>query len=199
VQVQSERFLTVSAKAMMQESAQDPKLEMVAEVLHGGANVSLELHGASMLPALWPGDVLTVRPIADDELVIGDLVFVFRGGRSFVHRLIRRLKLGGCPCWITRGDAVRHEDTPLSTSQVLGRVARIRRGSRDLAPSRKLSRTQRAFAWLLWHSARINGIILRIHVFRLNLAQVGFAKALRNLFEPTRENFSFPSSRTSHS
>lgn len=184
---------------MTPESAPHPKLEMVAEALHRGASVSLELHGSSMLPELWPGDVLTVGPVMDHELAIGDLVFVVRGGRSFVHRLIRRLKADGGSCWITRGDANLHQDTPLYTSQVLGRVVHIRRGSRNLSPNVEPSRAQRAFAWLLRHSARMRGVVLRLHAFRLSLGQIGIAKALRNRFAPARGNLGLQSSRISHS
>jgi signal peptidase I len=184
---------------MTQPSVADAKLQMVIESLQCGASVFLELQGTSMLPALWPGDVLTVAPMSGDELATGDLVFVVRAGRSFVHRLVGKMELDGCPSWITRGDSVREEDTPLTTSQVRGRVVSIRRGSRNLIPNRKPSHTDRAFSWMLCHSARITGLVLRIHEFRLNLSRIGLAASLRNFFEPARGVFGFQRSRASHS
>lgn len=182
---------------MTPKATQNPKLEMVAEALRRGASVSLDLQGTSMLPALWPGDVLTVDPVSHEGLAMGDLVFVAREGRSFVHRLIRRSTFDGCVCWISRGDATRHEDMPLTASQVLGRVVHIRRGHCTLTPSRNLSCLHRGFAWLLRHSARTIGIVLRIHRFRLDQEQMDPAKIFRNLIDSTRGSADIQSARSS--
>ena len=199
MQVQSERLLTVATNPMMRDLGQDPKLEIVAEALRHETSVTLALRGTSMLPALWPGDLLTVDAVINDELVVGDLVFVVRGGRSFVHRLVRRLEVDAGSWWITQGDAILHEDTPLRTSQVLGRVVHIRRRGLNLFPARNPSNTHRTFAWLLRRSARIRGIVLRIYLFRLSLAEIGLLEASRNLIGPTRGNLPLQSSRAFHS
>src|ERR1039458_6150780 len=129
------------------EDHEDPKLGLAAEMLRGRGTVRLELRGTSMLPSLWPGDLLTIQCAANDEVVSGDIVLVMRDNRFFVHRLIERRQDQNRLLWITKGDAVPHEDPPVAASELLGRVTGIRRANRSVVPSRRVSLLKSVLAW----------------------------------------------------
>jgi signal peptidase I len=112
------------------------RLELAAEILQRGERINLRVQGASMLPSLFPGDVLTIRRCDPREIVAGDIVFFRREGRCFAHRVAERMT-GGTACRMrTRGDALTDCDPPVSESEVLGRVTHVERNGRRLPPPR---------------------------------------------------------------
>jgi hypothetical protein len=117
------------------EAREDHKLELTAEMLRCRGTVQLRAWGTSMLPSVWPGDVLTIQGVAHDELVPGDIVLALRDNRFFVHRLIERRELQDCTLWITRGDAMPCNDPPSTALGLLGRVASILRANRSFVPN----------------------------------------------------------------
>ena len=153
------------------EGRQDSKLGLAAEVLRCGGTVHLELRGTSMLPSLWPGDLLTIQSAACDEVVPGDIVLVLRDNRFFVHRLVEKRQSQDCLSWITRGDAIRHNDPPVAASDLLGRVARIRRANRSFVPSRRVSQFRSVLAWTQWRWDRFRNLALRIHAEHLRVGR----------------------------
>ena len=145
----------------MTEAREDHKLELATEVLRSGGAIRLQALGTSMLPSLWPGDVLCIEHATGKDMVAGDIVLVARGGRFFVHRLIEKDE----PQWITRGDSLPQNDPPLAEAQVLGKVSLIRRTTGDIVPQPRLSVFGRALAWMLCRSDLIRNFALRIHSF----------------------------------
>src|SRR5580700_10685991 len=109
------------------EDLDDPKLGLAAEMLRSQGTVLLKAWGMSMLPSVWPGDLLTIQSAAFDEVVPGDIVLVLRDSRFFIHRLVERRRDQDRILCITRGDAMPHNDPPTAASELLGRVASIRR------------------------------------------------------------------------
>jgi hypothetical protein len=141
------------------------KLNLWVESLRCCGSVVLKAWGTSMLPSVWPSDLLTIQNVSTEEIVPGDIVLVLRNHRFFIHRLVeKRPGLHG-HSWITKGDAMRHNDPPVTG--LLGRVTEIRRGNRSLAPRRRMSRVQSAMAWILGHSHRFRNLALRVHAVRL--------------------------------
>lgn len=111
-------------------------LELAAELLQRGERMSLRVRGSSMLPSLFPGDVLTFRRCAPAEIVVGDIVLFMREGRCFVHRVSERMAGGASARLRTRGDALSSCDAPLVETEVLGRLAAVERKGRRLPPPR---------------------------------------------------------------
>ena len=142
---------------------EDPKLGLAAEMLRCGGTVRLRAWGASMLPSVWPGDLLTIQSAAHDEVVPGDIVLVTRDNRFFVHRLVETRQDGDCFSWITKGDSMPQNDSPAAASELLGRVVGISRANRSCIPSRRVSLLQSALAKMLCHSDRLRALALRIH------------------------------------
>jgi signal peptidase I len=62
--------------------------ELAAEVIRSFGSLRLRVVGASMLPAVWPGDLLSVRSDDAAEAVPGDIVVFKREGRLVAHRVV---------------------------------------------------------------------------------------------------------------
>jgi hypothetical protein len=139
-----------------------------------------------MLPSLWPGDLLTIQRAAYDEVVSGDIVLVMRDNRFFVHRLVERRRVQDCLSWITRGDAMPGDDAPVGESDLLGRVAGVRRGNRSFVPSRRVSLLHSAVAWMLCRCDRFRNLTLRIHAAHLQAGSTRAGQFFRGLFGAER-------------
>jgi Peptidase S24-like len=146
---------------VMTEAHEVHKLELAAEVLAAGGTLRLQALGTSMLPSIWPGDVLSIERKAGGEMVPGDIVLVARDGRFFVHRLIGKLESG----WITRGDSLPQNDEPVAEDQVLGKVSLIHRKTGVIVPGRWVSLFRRAQAWMLCRCDFLRNLALRVHSF----------------------------------
>jgi len=180
------------------EDRENPKLGLAAEMLRCHGAVQLKTWGASMLPSLWPGDLLTIQSAAYDEVVSGDIVLVMRDNRFFVHRLVERRRVQDCLLWITKGDAMPHNDPPVGASGLLGRVAGVRRGKRSLAPRRRVSRLHSMLAGMLCHWDQFRNLTLRIHAARLQAGPTAVRQSFRSVFGAVRGITGTTPSRTSH-
>ena len=124
---------------LMTEPREDHRLNLAAEILESGGVIRLQAFGASMLPSIWPGEVLVIESKTGQEIVSGDIVLIARDGRFFVHRLIGRR----CSYWITRGDSMPRNDPPSAAPELLGRVSAIHRKRRVVIPQPGVSLTVR--------------------------------------------------------
>jgi len=184
--------------AFTPEDREDPKLGLAAEMLRSCGVVHLELRGTSMLPSLWPGDLLTIQSADDDEIVPGDIVLVLRHKRFFVHRVVERRRAQDRFWWITRGDAIPDNDLPVSASELLGLVTGIRRANRSCVPSRRVSMFRPAVARMLHRSDRFRNITLRIHAVCLRTRQMRAGHFLGSIFGAVRGIPGISPSRISH-
>ena len=178
----------------MLEAPADTKLGLAAELLRGRGTFHLKARGASMLPSVWPGDLVTIQSAADDEVVPGDIVLVLRDNRFFVHRLVERRLVQDCLLLIMRGDAMPHNDLPAAASQLLGRVTRIRRGNRSLVPTRRVSVFQSAVAWVLCHCDRFRNLMLHLHAASLHASAARAGQSFYGVFGLVRMISDIPTS-----
>lgn len=128
-------------KALQQRSG----CELIAEVTGSFGEVCLKVTGSSMMPVIWPDDVITVQREMDD-LQPGQIVLYRRGETLVAHRIV---------CvhegfLITRGDSLANDDPPIGEPDVVGRVTGIVRDGRCLHPSQSL--WQRAGSYVLQRS-----------------------------------------------
>lgn len=142
------------------------QLELAAEILASGGKIKLRARGISMLPTLWPGDLLTVEGASCHQAAPGDLVLVLVNQRPLIHRVRERLEYDGRIRWITRGDAVPQSDPPVPPSDLLGRVSSVQRSRRAIVPTRRFSPTAQVLGWLLCHWDRFRSVCLRLHLLR---------------------------------
>ncbi|MGH7880775.1 MAG: S24/S26 family peptidase, partial [Candidatus Binataceae bacterium] len=114
--------------------------ELVAEALRAGREVKFRALGSSMIPAVWPGDVLTARPVNTAFPRIGEIALTMSDRGLRAHRVVERRESGQPIVIVTRGDALPASDPIGPASAVLGTiVARNGRplgsGSRNPLPS----------------------------------------------------------------
>ena len=56
---------------MNAEGCEECKCSLAAEVLQSSGHLKLRATGASMLPTLWPGDLLTIQYSNFDQVELG--------------------------------------------------------------------------------------------------------------------------------
>lgn len=129
---------------------------LFADVLRQFSTARLVVTGASMLPAIWPGDVLTIQRNELAELRAGEIVLAQRDGKLIAHRV----KSAVGDRLITQGDSMPQCDPPFTASEILGRVVSILRDGRNIPVEQ--SRWQRAASAILRRSDFCMRMTLRI-------------------------------------
>lgn len=154
------------------ERRQDHKCGLPVEILRSAGSLRLEALGMSMLPTIWPGDVLSLESLSSDSVVAGDIVLVLRTGRFFIHRAIE--KRGDV--WITRGDSMPKPDQTTGDDVLLGRVTKIERNGLAILPCRRRSLLNRALASALCYWDFSRHVALRMHARRRQTGPQGLER-----------------------
>jgi signal peptidase len=130
--------------------------ELTVDVVRTFGEARLKVAGASMLPSVWPGDIVTVQRRGLSDLQPGQIVLCYREGELIAHRVTSvvgdRL--------ITRGDSLPHCDPSVTASDIVGQVVSILRNGRSIFPDQ--SWWQRALSSILRHSDFCTRMTLRI-------------------------------------
>lgn len=142
------------------------KSSLVAEVLHSWGSLQLRANGTSMLPALWPGDLLRIQSRTFEQVQVGELALYFREGRFFIHRVVGKSVLGGELALITRGDSMPEDDPPVRPAELLGAVAGIGRDGAYTVPAPRLGPLHWIVARSLCHWDFLRRLVLRLHAAR---------------------------------
>jgi hypothetical protein len=136
------------------------KGQLFLETLKSFGQAMLAVTGTSMLSSIWPGDILEVRRQNATEICQGEVVLFERDGRLLAHRVVAKLGGPERTLLVTRGDALRAPDSPVSPEELLGRVTAILRGGRRLEP--RLTRWGRVASWVLSRSDLCTRLALRL-------------------------------------
>jgi len=131
---------------------------LVAEALRLGGRLRLQVHGESMLPALWPGDVVEIASCSIGDLRPGEIVLARRDGRLFLHRLVSTCKPDG---FLLRGDSMPDSDPQFPAEALLGRLvskADERRGVSGFGV-----KWSRALGMVLCHCGVARRLALTLH------------------------------------
>ena len=145
----------------------DLKQDLFIEVLHFFGEARLAVNGASMLPALWPGDTLTVERQSLENILPGEIVLCIREGRFTAHRMTGKIQNRQGTQAVTQGDCLRRTDPPFSAHELLGRVRSIQRGHRTILP--RMTLRIRIAACILRRSELCTRVLLRLATLRRNL------------------------------
>ena len=148
------------------EIAHAAKCELAEKTLRLFGSLRLRVTGFSMLPSVWPGDVLLIRRLQIDQVYAGDIVLFARHGRLIAHRVVCKTDDLEAPRLITRGDALPSQDSPISPAQLLGKVSGILRAGEWVQPARGLSFGARTVAMLVSRSGRVAAILARLRASR---------------------------------
>jgi hypothetical protein len=124
--VLAKNFLTLENTSAQRSGASAERSALVAELLRRSraldedARVRLLVHGESMLPSVWPGDVVEIAGCSFADVRPGEIVLALRDGRLFLHRLVA-IKENG---FVLRGDSIPGCDPTFSREALLGRLVR---------------------------------------------------------------------------
>src|SRR6185312_12465273 len=121
----------VAAAQVADEPRERAIVELIETSLRANSSIELRAQGGSMMPAIWPGDVLTIIPAQMRYPAVDEVALVRVGNTVRAHRVMRRGANGGLQ---TRGDALRHSDPYVDRSSVLGTA--VARNGRPLARGR---------------------------------------------------------------
>ena len=106
------------------------QLELLLGMKERGVPLRTTVRGFSMYPFIKDKDVLTIAPLGDRQLRLGEVV-AFRQtetGRLAIHRILKKTGTG----WLVRGDNCPVSDGVVSPEKIIGRVIRIERGSHQI-------------------------------------------------------------------
>jgi Peptidase S24-like len=153
--------------------------ELVVEVLRreNRQRVRAEVRGESMLPALWPGDVVEIESCPREELRPGEIVLAQRDERLVLHRLLAGSGTAG---FVLRGDCVRCADPEYPAGALLGRLVRGAAERRDVPEPGRWARSaaewsgakwSRAIGILFCYCSLARRVALRLHSRRKALAR----------------------------
>jgi len=148
-------------------TAASAKFSMVVEALRTHGSCSFRVSGSSMLPTLWPGELVLIERKPFPEIVPGDIVLYERDGRFFLHRLesvhIDYDHARACVLIMIRGDAMPQQDPPVSESQLLGVLTGVRRKSNWISIPRRMSVASRGMAVVARRSVLFSQLLLRAY------------------------------------
>jgi hypothetical protein len=138
------------------------RCSLAAELLLRHRTLKLKAFGTSMLPTLWPGDVVTIRTCSFDEACPGDIVLCVRDGRFYLHRVHQKTTATSYPQLCTRGDSMPLPDPPVSRSEILGKACSIERNGRFVELSRSRSFGALFLGRLVAHSNLFLRLVLHL-------------------------------------
>jgi len=164
-------FLTLPDTTRSGWSAEGSAL--VAETLRASGCSRLRVHGESMLPALWPGDVVEIASCLPEDVRPGEIVLALRDGRLFLHRFVGRFN-GPCKPsgFLLRGDSMPGPDPQFPTEALLGRLVQKVDEARAVCPAALRRgfrakwlgvRWSRALGTLLCHCGVARRLALKLH------------------------------------
>jgi signal peptidase I len=151
---------------MDSQARDESRCSLAAEALRSWGTLKVRANGVSMLPTLWPGDVLTVQSILPEQVEPGEIVLYMRQDRFFIHRIVSRDVTRDKAFLVTRGDCMFEDDPPVGRSELLGRIVEVRRAGSIFMPARKLSWSRRLLAWLFCHWSLFRRVGLRFGAYR---------------------------------
>jgi hypothetical protein len=92
---------------------------LAADSLRASGRLRLRVRGESMLPNLWPGEVVEIASCSAEDVSPGEIVLALRDGRFYLHRFVGRFPSGG---FLLRGDSMPAVDPEFSSEGLLGRL-----------------------------------------------------------------------------
>jgi hypothetical protein len=132
---------------------------LAAEALRQSGSLRLKVWGESMLPALWPGDVVEVRRCSQQDVIAGDIVLAIRDDRFYMHRLTALSRSG----FTTRGDAMPKPDPEFPAGSLVGKVVTIERAGQLPETISRSSLGRRFLGFVLCHCGPARRLAMRLH------------------------------------
>ena len=119
VAITPQAVANVSLEGMAAVSVAAERSALAAHVLRGSGGLRLQARGESMLPTLWPGDVVEITRCSVEDVQRGEIVLALREGSFFLHRFVARCEPAG---FELRGDSMPAPDPQFPDEAFLGRL-----------------------------------------------------------------------------
>ncbi len=101
------------------------------QILNRGSYLRFEAKGHCMHPFIQDRDIILVEPAEFSHLRLGEIVlYQISDEVVLAHRIVGRMQRYGTNYLLTRGDAAWGLDSPVSPSQILGRITVLERRGR---------------------------------------------------------------------
>ena len=145
-------------------SRERQKQDLAIQLLQATGRVRFAARGYSMLPTLWPGDLLTIETIPFAQVRPGDVVLYRRWERLFIHRVLRKSReaVGSeRPSLVTRGDSMTGTDATVLPEEFLGKVVCVESCAGKRGPVPPFSIIRRMIGLSLGHSNHLLSLMLR--------------------------------------
>ena len=136
------------------------KCDLAAEILRESGKLRLRATGSSMLPSIWPGDVLVIQKRELKQVTAGETAVFFPGGRLTAHRVVSH----HCTFLVTQGDSVPQPDALVTAENLVGVVVSIERGGKLFAPALRPGLVARCTAAVLRRFDLATRVWLRLHL-----------------------------------
>jgi signal peptidase I len=114
---------------MLRSIGDSDLLKLCQETLGKGSHLRFRALGGSMYPFIRSGDIITAKPIPPENLTVGQVLFYYKDGSFFAHRLKER---SSNSLMITRGDNLPFNDNFITPSEVLGKIVTIERRGKKI-------------------------------------------------------------------
>jgi Peptidase S24-like len=157
----------------LNQNCESEEMPLAADILRGGGSICIRVLGTSMLPTVWPGDMVTIDAHSIGKVTLGQIVLYETDDRFFVHRLVGKSEVKNLPHLVTRGDSMPQDDPKIARSQLLGCVSSICRNGRTIIPAPRLSPFAGAIGWTMCYSSTLRNLALRLHSFRTRQRSIG--------------------------
>jgi hypothetical protein len=140
---------------------------LAVETLRRTGHLQLRAHGESMLPALWPGDVVEIKSCTLQDLHPGHIVLALRDGRFFLHRLVEP---GSEQGFVLCGDSMPGSDPFFPSEALLGRLVSNEGSERAFSKAALCpgfgAKLSRALGIFLCHCNIARRLALKLHSWR---------------------------------
>ncbi|MBZ5657187.1 MAG: S24/S26 family peptidase [Acidobacteriia bacterium] len=145
-----------------QESWNAKRSALAADALRRGGRLRLRVRGESMLPSVWPGDMVEIADCHLEDVHPGEIVLALREDRLFLHRFLARR---GDEGFLLRGDSMAAPDPMFPLSAFQGRLVHLLRTGTIALPV-PLRPWSRALGVLLCYCGIARRFALRVHSWR---------------------------------
>jgi ATP-binding cassette, subfamily B, bacterial len=92
------------------------------DILNSSQDVMLKVGGYSMFPCLKPGDIITIRRVNGEELMVGDIIVFETEKKWIAHRIMKIISQEDKRIFITKGDSCKTQDIPITEINIMGKV-----------------------------------------------------------------------------
>jgi len=149
--------------AVLSPSPADKQLLLI-EVLSEHGRARLRVTGSSMLPTLWPGDVVVLERGSPETFRVGDVILFQNQERLFLHRIVAVDQ--SAHRVTTRGDAMPQADPAFCRDQILAKALSVDNCEGRIKTLSRSSLFAKLLGLAVAHSDFAGRLVLRLHELR---------------------------------